>query len=1588
MRHCATAVVLFLLAVVLAPFATAGDWPTFGHDAARSNVTTEQVAWPAVETWSYRPSFGPRPAWSDPKPEAVEGILELRRVHFDDVFQPIIARGRVYFGSSSDNKVYCLDASSGTVLWTAITGGPVRLAPSYADGKLYVGSDDGHVRALDAATGKVVWNLRAAPEDRRVLGHGRMISAWPVRTGVLVDGGTAYFGAGIFPAEGVFLYAADAATGRVLWCNDQCGEQPQSRISPQGYLLASPTALYVPMARVSPVAFNRRDGKLSALTYFGKTIGGTYALVAGEQVFTGTEQIIGYQGDKPTDRFAAMEGHRLLVRDDRAYLANGKELIALDRKNYPAVSRKLYAVKAKRERMTDALGAAKTDRSNLNRDKARAESELALVEQDLARTSGAKKADLQAEQQKLRAEIASLETKLERWKIQFEQQQATAKEMEAEIERLTAEVAKSYLWSVPCKADEAMVLAGDKLLLGGSDEVAVFDAASGKQLGTLAVEGKAKGLAVAGGTIIVSTDAGKLCAFGAPRSAAAARPATAAPAVVAPATEQAAEAILKRAGVSRGFCLVYGCENGELALALARRSELMIYAVDASADKVAASRRTIDAAGYYGGRICVEQWPWGELPYADYFANLIVSETALATGRMPGDAAEVHRLLKPLGGTAVLGPAKPALAEWASAGGMTQGRFVDDGRWWHFVRGVISGAGSWTHLYANPGNTACGDDRVVKCPLGLLWFGEPGPGNMVSRHERAAGPLSIGGRLFCQGSNWLAAFDVYNGVKYWERKLEGAYRPNASHDGGNLAAADDGLYAAVRGACQKIDPATGETQHTYKLPDAGPGRWGYIALEHGLLYGSRAPTNKPESDQVFAIEPTGDVCRWKYEGAKIPHNTICLEGGRLYLVETGVTTEERDAASAEDRQIVSALPVPDRKAAKPGRRVADVRKVTALDAQTGKVLWQRPLDVTHCGGAGLAAMAHDGVLIVFGVYLDGHYWQQFFAGDFAARRVTALDAKTGKLLWSKPVGYRVRPLIVGDTLHAEPWAFHLRTGQQRHRTNPITGVDEPWQFARPGHHCGCPSASPNCLFFRSYALGYYDLLNDFGTQHFGAQRSGCWINFIAAAGLALVPEASAGCMCPFPNMCTVVFQPTERQKGFGWYSASGPSTPVKRLALDLGAAGDRKDASGQLWLGVPRPGGSLVMPLKVDVTFAREGGFVARNSTYTAIEGTKEPWIFASAARGITRCAVPLVDPGDGEARYRVTLLFADPDNDKAGHRVFDVKLQGRTVLGKFDIAREAGGKDRAIVKQFGGIAVAGKLMVEFKAPANAPLDRQPILQGLLVERERVDAVGCHVPPVELSDARPRAEVEVRLSNFKEEPFEGRIEFGSVDGFSAAPSSAPVHLAVGQRATVRVDLSSAARTAPGNYALPVRLVRSNGQTETEGKLAIEHLGPRTRLVVKASEDAYASQRYPEMNKGNAAVMLVDGGAKTVGDVDHSRAFLKFPLDLPGRPVRAVLCLHNAGNLTSDSGRVCLVESPWSETEVTYTKQPSLGRELCRIGRVAEWEVVERALPTEVLAGRKEISLAIDPTSTDGTDYLTREGGRAAELIIECESAGR
>ena len=790
---------LLALAVLARGEVRAGEWPMYQHDAARSGMTAEQLRTPLAPCWVFQARQAPQPAWGAPKSRPVEGILELRRNHFDDAFQVAVAGGSVYFGSSAENKVFALDARSGRVRWTRITGGPLRLAPAVAGGRVYLGADDGYAYCLDARDGSVVWQFRAAPQDRRVLGNGRMISLWPVRSGVLVDGGVAYLAAGIFPTAGVVVYALDAGTGAVRWRNDSGGKDPRSQISPQGYLLASETTLYAPAGRMSPAAYDRRSGRFKYQTNFGREFGGAYALLSGDDLYLGTEALLGCRGD-PKVCFAVLPGRKLVVTPGTVYLAADEEILAADAVTYPPLGEKLYAARCKIEDLQ--------------------------LQRDTAAAGGKRKPNLDRELQSLAEQV----------------------------DQLRKAAAAAVRWHVASRCHEVLVLAGGTLLAGGQGEVVALDAASGKKLWTNPVEGTVRGLAVADGRVLASTDRGRIYCFAAegPPPAGIVSEPSSDPYRQSPAAalfQKAAETILAETGIRRGYCLVLGCETGQLAFELARQSELKIYAVSPDEKKVAAARKALDAAGVYGSRVCVDCYPLEHVPYAEDFANLIVSESALVGGELP-DALQAARMLRPLGGVALIGrpdadgkrgqspfagtarrvlrtngdcPLFPALQHWLQATGIAGGQVIaNGGQWAKIVRGPIPGAGSWTHLYGNAGNTGCGDDTALRCPLDVLWFGEPGPANMVPRHERAAAPLSIDGRLFVQGENLVAAYDAYNGLPLWERSIPGALRIGASTLGSNLAVDHQSLFVAVGPQCLRLDPATGRTLATYALPSPAP----------------------------------------------------------------------------------------------------------------------------------------------------------------------------------------------------------------------------------------------------------------------------------------------------------------------------------------------------------------------------------------------------------------------------------------------------------------------------------------------------------------------------------------------------------------------------------------------------------------------------------------------------------------------------------------------------------------------------------------------------------------------------------------------
>lgn len=458
-----------LWATVLAGLsARAADWPTYRGDYARSGVSTQSLAGSPVVSWTWRSKHPPQPAWQgEAKWDGWNKVFDMKpRQAFDRAFHVVVSGHRAYFGSSADDQVRCLDTRSGVVQWSFFTEGPVRLAPTIHGDRLYFGSDDGCVYCLQADSGRLVWKTRATPGDRRIPGNGRIISAWPVRTSVVVQDGKVYATAGMFPAEGVHLIALDAGTGAEVW------RQVQNDLPAQGYLLASRSRLYVPAGRNNPAVCDIATGKRVRVV---EGAGGTYALLTDDLLVFGPGKTgqLGAVEEGGSDQLASFQGNHMIVTGDRSYLHSDTEISALDRGRYLRLARERKSISGR-------------------------QAALAKKAKTLAGKPGS-----ETEREELKRQLADLGQRLD---------------------ETTRAMDQCLLWKAPSTWPHGVILAGDTLVLGGSGEVAGLPAASGKVGWRLPVPGIAYGLAAADDAVFVSTDQGAILCLRAPSGTATPNP--------------------------------------------------------------------------------------------------------------------------------------------------------------------------------------------------------------------------------------------------------------------------------------------------------------------------------------------------------------------------------------------------------------------------------------------------------------------------------------------------------------------------------------------------------------------------------------------------------------------------------------------------------------------------------------------------------------------------------------------------------------------------------------------------------------------------------------------------------------------------------------------------------------------------------------------------------------------------------------------------------------------------------------------------------------------------------------------------------
>lgn len=184
------------VAIVLPPAAANADWPQPGGNPAKS-MGHVAVGTALGQAWrvSIGEGSGPRgrlgagPVAANGKIFTIDTQATVRAFNAETgatLWQTQV-RGenvsdRVLFGGgvSFDNgRIYAtngagyaaaLDAGTGAVAWLVQPGGPLRGAPTIADGNVYVTSQDNQLFALDPADGKVRWTESGTAELAGVFG--------------------------------------------------------------------------------------------------------------------------------------------------------------------------------------------------------------------------------------------------------------------------------------------------------------------------------------------------------------------------------------------------------------------------------------------------------------------------------------------------------------------------------------------------------------------------------------------------------------------------------------------------------------------------------------------------------------------------------------------------------------------------------------------------------------------------------------------------------------------------------------------------------------------------------------------------------------------------------------------------------------------------------------------------------------------------------------------------------------------------------------------------------------------------------------------------------------------------------------------------------------------------------------------------------------------------------------------------------------------------------------------------------------------------------------------------------------------------
>ncbi|PCJ62259.1 MAG: hypothetical protein COA79_04140 [Planctomycetota bacterium] len=1197
------------------------DWPMWKGTSGRGGVNNETLPSKMNLLWT-RQFPKSKPAWANNKSQA--------KLQFDVSFQPVVMGKSIFVPSNVNDSVSAYDTDSGKQKWIFYSDGPVRFAPVANDNKVYFVSDDGYLYCLNAESGKLIWKYNGGPENRKILGRDRLISIWPARGAPVLKNKKIFFAASIFPFMGTFIHCVDANSGKMIWRDTGNGPkyftQPHGAgsfagLSPQGYLAAGDKYLIVPGGKSLPAVYDIETGKF--LYYYLNSKKGGYSVQAGKNFyFTG-----GYanQINKTEKGFSIINGiyatYGNTLISDKAMYLLHNSIITAYRFK-PEFEMKVYKKNRKKAYLTMPVLGEFTIPSPKSAVRIKAGNQIILYER--------------------------YKKHLYAVKLPNEETLLKAKAGESVKQNLPT------IWTIPTGKSPWSVIAADK-------------------------------------KVFVVTHEGLLSCYGASTQEVQKHNIALTP--LPDTSNSVAKSlleVLKELKIKDGYCVLAGLGNDKLAETLINKTNLSIIAVDSDKSKINSLRHSTDQAGFYGNRMSVHEGDPLSYPLPPYFANIIII-TNLSKRFLysKSNLKTLFNSLRPYGGTAFF-KVSPSDIDKVKAlstkAGLINAEIKASNGWMLLIRkGALPDSAEWSHQYADSSNSIFGKDKLVKLPLGLLWFGGPPNTNVLPRHGHGPSPQVAGGRVIIEGQNMLRAVDAYTGRLLWELKLKNlgyyyrhtGHHPGANEIGGNYVSLQDTIYVAYGKDLLFLEAATGNLlkKINYKENDSDKESktWGHISVHKNYLITTTSPiTFKIQKDKTAIINKnakyssgseqiivlnrkTGKIL-WKRKAKfNFRHNAICSGDGVLFCIDSFSKSKFNYLRNQEEK----------------------IGKLLALDIKTGKEIWSSNENIT---GTFLNYSDKHKVLLQAGSSNRDR------ARDETKTGMIVYQAKDGKVVWQNLKIKYGGPLIIR---HKEI----ITNGGGGTGIDLLSGKATSFKWKR-NYGCNTAISSEHLLTFRSGAAGFYDLTNRGGTGNFGGFKSSCTSNLIPADGILNAPDYTRTCSCAYQLTvsCALVHMPDVE-----YWTFKADATPGK-WGFNIAALGDRKVPNGSLW----RKFDILKNRKYIRSTSGKLTPFRV-HSGY--VKGEKFKWVASSGVKGLTDLNINV----KGATKGTVRLIFMEPDKLKIGDRIFDISLQGKELIKGLDIIKESGGQNHVLIKEFKDIELNNSLKIIFKASTKNP----PILSGI-----------------------------------------------------------------------------------------------------------------------------------------------------------------------------------------------------------------------------------------------------------------------------------